>query len=674
VTGMTSTPAAAGTRFGLAPARSAGPALLVACALIAALFFNGVFLQYLALAQIILLTAAAWLVLQSYAAGIAVPRGPLPFMLTLFVVWLAVSIAWSAAWYLSFLNLWWVGSIVLVFWMALLAPDAERWWRWLFGAVVGITSCLMVYALVQFLAWGEDAHATFLNRNSFAALLNLVSLPLAAALLAPPDKLDARRWLQTGGRWAGWAFVLTAMLIVALTKSRGAILSLVLGLTLLCVVVGRAHGWRRVAVLLGVFGAALIAANLQWHGIVLERLAGLDNPANAGATRFVIWKPAWDLLLQHPLRGIGLGTFWLAFPPFRSVGDTSAGFYVHNDYLQLWIETGLPGLLLWLGVLAAATQQFVRLLRAQVEPRDRVLATGAFGGLLAVGVHSLFTFNLYLLPIDLVAGVMLARVQALAVRSGMTKTFEWTPARRMTRRGFRTLVILIAAIPILHFASLTAGLRAVDQARADLDAGHLVMADRALNRAEILAPALDTTWYVHARMLVQSMRLLARAGKTEQRRTLYDLALEKLARAEALNPLRPQIYKERGDLYAENADLAGSDAVALAESQYREALKHDPRYLPARSALARLLAEHGRAKEAGSVLVRGLDYWQPYSRKIVHYIKQTAQTLSAAGDMKTRSEILRRYGGWLSYAGRPASSNGSAGEPTKNHAPTGHER
>ena len=28
----------------------------------------------------------------------------------------------------------------------------------------------------------------------------------------------------------------------------------------------------------------------------------------------------------------------------------SAGFFVHNDYLQMWIETGLPGLLLFLGV------------------------------------------------------------------------------------------------------------------------------------------------------------------------------------------------------------------------------------------------------------------------------------------------------------------------------------
>jgi len=629
----------------------------VAAGLCAALFFNGVALQYLALTVVLLLIGAGWRLLGGYRTGLSVAHGPLPVLVTLFWIWLAVSIAWSEAWYLSFLNLWWVGAVPFVFWIALLAPDAERWWRWSFSLVLGVCAVLTVYALVQFLAWGEDARATFLNRNSFAALLNLVVLPLTASLLIPARRGATGRaapWAGTALRALGWAFVLAAIFVVALTKSRGAILSLGLGLVLVGLVAGRGLGWRRVLVAVAVAAAALIAANLQWHGVVLERLAGLDNPTSAGATRFVIWERAWQLLLQHPFKGIGLGTFWLAYPPYRAPGDSSAGFYVHNDYLQLWIEVGLPGLLLWLGVMGAVTHQFIKVLRSSAGPATRVSAAGAFAGLLAAGVHSLFTFNLYLLPIDIVAGLLLARVQALAVASGATPANRWVPARRVTALGFRTLAILIVAIPVAHFGALALGLRAVDRARADMGEHHLVAADRALGRAETLAPGLDTTWYVHAQMLERATRLLRRPEQKAKRRQLFELALKKLARAQALNPLRPTVYKVRGDLLAQNADLAGPRAIPRAEAQYRQAIAHDPRYLLARAALAHLLGTHGRSKEAAAVLLGGLQYWQPYSHTGVRYVRFTADALSAAGDMSTRATILHRYRHWLAAA--PASS------------------
>jgi hypothetical protein len=93
-----------------------------------------------------------------------------------------------------------------------------------------------------------------------------------------------------------------------------------------------------------------LLANILQNGEVGARLGTLAKLGSADDGRFLIWERAWQMLMDAPWWGIGLGTYWLHWPPYRNPLDSSGGFYVHNDYLQIWIETGLPGLLLLLAV------------------------------------------------------------------------------------------------------------------------------------------------------------------------------------------------------------------------------------------------------------------------------------------------------------------------------------
>ena len=87
---------------------------------------------------------------------------------------------------------------------------------------------------------------------------------------------------------------------------------------------------------------------------------------------------------------------------------------MHNDYLQIWIETGLPGLILLLGIYVAVLVVFIRLLRRTTgDSVVTVESAGLFGGLLAIAVHTFFDFDLYIHPIQLVMGLVLVRLHAL---------------------------------------------------------------------------------------------------------------------------------------------------------------------------------------------------------------------------------------------------------------------
>ncbi len=82
----------------------------------------------------------------------------------------------------------------------------------------------------------------------------------------------------------------------------------------------------------------------------IEKLTSTSTIADAdaegsAAERFEIQKVGWQIFVDHPVFGIGLGAYPLAnamYAPNIGKKDT------HNTYLNLAAEVGLPGLILWL--------------------------------------------------------------------------------------------------------------------------------------------------------------------------------------------------------------------------------------------------------------------------------------------------------------------------------------
>jgi hypothetical protein len=73
----------------------------------------------------------------------------------------------------------------------------------------------------------------------------------------------------------------------------------------------------------------------------------LVNPTTV-SLRFSYWIGAFKMAADHWLTGVGLGNFGLAYPQYQPLGggDTKQA---HNDFLQLFCETGIAGFLLFAG-------------------------------------------------------------------------------------------------------------------------------------------------------------------------------------------------------------------------------------------------------------------------------------------------------------------------------------
>jgi len=82
-----------------------------------------------------------------------------------------------------------------------------------------------------------------------------------------------------------------------------------------------------------------------------ERLLQLLFFSNNLSDRDILWKGAGMIYLEHPIFGFGPVTFREIFPLFENMTDKYISSW-HSDYLQVYMESGLVGLItfMWLGV------------------------------------------------------------------------------------------------------------------------------------------------------------------------------------------------------------------------------------------------------------------------------------------------------------------------------------
>ncbi|MBI3898118.1 MAG: O-antigen ligase family protein [Gammaproteobacteria bacterium] len=620
-----------------APLGTRASAFCVAAAFALAVFFNGPQLPLLAGAQALLV---AWLGLslaRRYDSGVVFLLTPLSVSLTLFWMWLGLSLLWTPVPGTSDLNFWWVGSVALVFWAYTLSPERERIWFYASRLIALGALALSIHGLVQLFVLQQRPHGPFINLHSYAALLMLILLPLCAHLLTA---LHARKKpLVVHGLGIGIFIIAFA---IAATQGRGTSISLLVSTVILLSLAVRTVGRRPVVVLIGVLVAAYVVANLVQSGDVVSKLSTLGDPEAAGSTRFLIWRGSWNLLKDSPWWGVGLGLYYLVWPPYRHPDDSTLGFFAHNDYLQIWIETGLPGLLLWLAVLVSVLLMCVWALRQRrLSPKRLLELLGLFAGLLAVALHSGLDFDFYILPISIVAGLMLARFQDCATAGTVVRTWTLQPAKVLKGPFYRLVVLLLMLFPISYLVAFATADVLYKKGFNEALLGNLREADHLFAWAEQMTAADDRIWTIHADLYRHVLRKLPPTALAE-RRALYEEALMMLARAESLNRYRALVPTVRARVVEENSDLAGTNWLNDAEADFRRALTLDPLYLSARVQYARLLVRTERPREAYKLLEAGSDYWYFPTQTVLTYLDFTIQLARQLNEGQRVAELEAR--------------------------------
>jgi putative inorganic carbon (HCO3(-)) transporter len=182
------------------------------------------------------------------------------------------------------------------------------------------------------------------------------------------------------------SFTLTAIAFL-LTQSRSAYLGLSVGLVVFGISRSR---WFLVALLV----LSLVTLGVGLHLGLEDSVEALVQAQSArlGVGRFEIWERAVSLLQDFPYTGIGLNTFpQVSETMYPYPARSPAGLvpHAHNNLLQVGTDLGIPGLVAYVGVLAAFTG-CTWWVHKQSESRPmRLLAWGVFAGMVAHQVYGL---------------------------------------------------------------------------------------------------------------------------------------------------------------------------------------------------------------------------------------------------------------------------------------------
>lgn len=268
--------------------------------------------------------------------------------------------------------------------------------RLLLGAAVLGAAAAGVGALHSVLVLGEPRATGPLEDPNDLACVLVAALPLLVAL-APRGRPG--RPLPATARAAGVLLLVVAGVLVvgaAITLSRGGALAALAAVAVLAarrVVPARVVG---AAAALAVVGAGLLvlAAPAQ-----VER--ALDEKAHIAGTnidtRELRWQAAARMLAENPVLGVGPGGFRSEYAEASGAAELAEQTPVaHSMYLEVAAEFGLPGLLLFLGVIAAGAVAAERALRLGADRRTVVALQAS---LAAVLVASVFLSEQYYLPL-----------------------------------------------------------------------------------------------------------------------------------------------------------------------------------------------------------------------------------------------------------------------------------
>ncbi len=258
----------------------------------------------------------------------------------------------------------------------------------------------------------------FVNRNDLAGWL-LMAIPLvlgyaAARVVSRGDRRGVPAQLASivdtrMVTLAGALVLMSAALVSSL--SRSGLIGLGSGLVTMGVVARRRLGVGGGGVFVAAIVLLLLLALPYTNTPALAARLTDTLPADVGG-RLAIWRETWAMARDFLAVGIGVGAFERGMLVYQQGSRLMFINHAHNEYLQVLTEGGLLIAFAVLAAIVAGASLVVQRLRSD-SVRTFWIRTGALGGLIGVGVQSLWDTALRM-PAN---GVLFAMVAAIALHA-----------------------------------------------------------------------------------------------------------------------------------------------------------------------------------------------------------------------------------------------------------------
>lgn len=501
-----------------------------------------------------------------------------------------------------------------------------------FRIIVIILCLISIWSLVQyffsigkFAEHGVAAGATFANKNSYAAVINLILLPLVSIYLVKE---------KSKSNYLYFVILLLFSSLVT-TQSRGAWIAFITGYILIILLlviyenVFRFNYFKRlcsgfVLVFLLVSCIKLIILSLPMMNennytdrakenfksvIVLKGSNPLEHRKELALL-------AWKNIKENQYFGIGYyNTIYYHYKDTERFWIKT--HYIHNDYLQIWLELGLLGIMLLLSLVITTYGQGIQSLNNMIG-EDRVWVIAILSGLTTTFTHALVSYIFYVPVLICLISGYIAVLNNMLIKNNNIFTIDiglFTVGKKIVdiktwhKRLIMTFVILVILFSFV-FAQISyrAGKSMMSEGKIE-QASTLFTIARNLTPAEVDNYLIEAAFWKNRAFKIKSIEAAVRADELYAQLMFQN-------KYDADSRLQRAILHRDG--YMLLNDPASKEIIV---DWLEQALRWRPAYNLLQSEYLRTLKRYGRVNEARVLLAKYLKMY-PSSKSLANVRKE----------------------------------------------------
>ncbi|MEO6726701.1 MAG: O-antigen ligase family protein [Blastocatellia bacterium] len=343
-------------------------------------------------------------------------------LLMVFILWQVISLAWSPSPYDGVrVSIIWFGFAI--FFLAGLTSMRQRMALALHSVLTLVCGVLAISLLVERAQYGDNMLGIFFNHGiSSEILVTLLPLQLLNYLC------NQKGWQ------AMVSLAVSGLSLLALMTAmrRGAVLAVVFILIAVSVAFAtkqiKLASNPRLLIVVAILIVGACFVGVRYREAIIYRIEGatkLESAEGGLTTRLRTWITAWEMGKRNALIGVGNGgypslygeyrRFFVSNPKYASVAavagpednDEIRSPLVHNEYLQLFVELGVVGVLLFAAFWLVVIRRLWK--GRKTGEADSYWVWGALLGLIALGISSAFSsFSLRFTPGAFIVACVLA--------------------------------------------------------------------------------------------------------------------------------------------------------------------------------------------------------------------------------------------------------------------------
>jgi O-antigen ligase len=286
------------------------------------------------------------------------------------------------------------------------------------------------------------ATGTFVNRNHLAGYLELTLASGVALVLADLRTVESVGWkewlaqfvdLLMSPRMRTRVMIVIMVVAMVLTRSRMGNVALFVSLAMTGIVYVMLRHPKYLLKSL-VFFVSMFVIDLfivsDQYGLqkVAERIQSTNLQTEQRMIALNDLKPVVD---RYWFAGSGLGTFGVAFSPYRSAEVVGYFDHAHNDHLEFVIESGVVGYGILCALAGLCVIHGILLIRRRREPMAAALGFAGSMALVSLAIHGLADFNLHIPAVAATLVTLMALILSCSSHSrGSARTLDLPTAPR----------------------------------------------------------------------------------------------------------------------------------------------------------------------------------------------------------------------------------------------------